>query len=285
MVVFHWSLCNSKYPQVTTTLLADLKNNVVWMVSIFPPISNCSNRLSNTFETFPSAPTRIGITITYIFHSFSLVWWSPNICLSFNFLLFSFCGPLNRQNSISQQILFLFILFLIIPTSGLLDGIRWSIFISISQRILCVSFSWTDFGLCIYHLILCSNFNLLHDSLWITFPTQSFIILYFFYSSLLYSITMFHFFLRITFTCVFRFSLWYNWSSWRFFFLCWYQKRFGFSLEVLFSLSSLFFNFRLLYFVLWLIMTLKNKQPSTLTWKKEAKVVFAQSIECQWKIE
>ena len=47
----------------------------------------------------------------------------------------------------------------------------WSVCMSISQGY--VSFSWTDSGLCIYHLAVWSNFNLLHSSLRITFPTQS----------------------------------------------------------------------------------------------------------------
>ena len=53
--------------------------------------------------------------------------------------------------------------------SGLLAGIRWSVCVS---KILCISFSITDSGLCIYHLIEWSNFNFLHNSRWITFPTQ-----------------------------------------------------------------------------------------------------------------
>ena len=37
-----------------------------------------------------------------------------------------------------------------------------------------VSFSWMDSVLCVYHLFVLSNFNVLHNSLWITFPTQSY---------------------------------------------------------------------------------------------------------------
>ena len=56
-----------------------------------------------------------------------------------------------------------------------------------SQRSLCVSFSRTDSGLCIYHLLEWSNFNFLHDSQWIPLPTQSFLVLYSFGASLLHS--------------------------------------------------------------------------------------------------
>ena len=55
-----------------------------------------------------------------------------------------------------------------------------------SQRSLCFSFSRTDSGLCIYHLFLWSNFNFLHNSQWITLPTQSCLVLYSFWPDLLH---------------------------------------------------------------------------------------------------
>ena len=56
--------------------------------------------------------------------------------------------------------------------SGLLVGMKWSVCISRSQRILRMSGTWTDSGLCTCHLLIWSNFNLLHNSQWMTFPTQ-----------------------------------------------------------------------------------------------------------------
>ena len=44
-----------------------------------------------------------------------------------------------------------------------------------SKRILCVSISITDSGSYIYHLSTGTNFNLWHNSKWITSPAQSFI--------------------------------------------------------------------------------------------------------------
>ena len=70
--------------------------------------------------------------------------------------------------------------------SGRLAEIRWSIWISKSHRNLCMSFSRTDSWLCIYHLYICSNFNFLHNSLWITLPTQSCLVLYSFCANLLH---------------------------------------------------------------------------------------------------
>ena len=67
---------------------------------------------------------------------------------------------------------------LIIIKSGLLAGIRWSVCLSKSHRSLCESFSRTGAGLCIYHLLVWSNWNFLHISEWITLPTQSCLALY-----------------------------------------------------------------------------------------------------------
>ena len=57
-----------------------------------------------------------------------------------------------------------------------------------SHMSLCVSFSRTDVGLCIYHLVVRSNFNFLHNSQWITLPTQSCLVLYPFCANLLRSL-------------------------------------------------------------------------------------------------
>ena len=74
--------------------------------------------------------------------------------------------------------------------SGYLDEIRWSIPISKSLRILCVSFSRTDYDLSVYHLVLWSNFNFLHNFQWVTFTTQSCQILNTFGVSLLESLAV-----------------------------------------------------------------------------------------------
>ena len=71
LMVFYWSLGDDKCSQVSRTfpsILADLNNAVVWIVSIRPPISNSSGTLSKPLETVPNALIRIDITV--IFHSF-----------------------------------------------------------------------------------------------------------------------------------------------------------------------------------------------------------------------
>ena len=72
--------------------------------------------------------------------------------LSFSFTLWS----AGRQSSLFGWFSFL----LTIIRSGRLTEIRLSVRISKSQRILCVSFSWTDSELWIYHLFEWSDFNL-----------------------------------------------------------------------------------------------------------------------------
>ena len=102
------------------------------------------------------------------------------------------------------------ILFLLISRRlKFLIGISESIWISKSQRILSVSFSMTDSDLCRYHLVVWSNFNLLHNSQWIIFLVQSCLVLYSFCASLLYWFTIWLIvlslttnFLRLQFCCV-----------------------------------------------------------------------------------
>ena len=73
LMVFHWSLSDSKSPQVSRTLLsilADLNNTVVWMISDRPPNSYSTSFLSKLLGTVPSVPITTGITITFMFNIF-----------------------------------------------------------------------------------------------------------------------------------------------------------------------------------------------------------------------
>ena len=72
-MVFHCSLSDCKSLQISWTLLgilADLSNAVVWMVFTCPLISKSSILFTNSLGIVPSVPTTIGITITFMFHSF-----------------------------------------------------------------------------------------------------------------------------------------------------------------------------------------------------------------------
>ena len=84
-MVFHWSLSDSKVPQVSSTLLtilADLDNAIVWMVSTRPVIFKFSSPSTNHLVTVPSA------TITLSFSTgFSILLQTPGTLLLLFLLL------------------------------------------------------------------------------------------------------------------------------------------------------------------------------------------------------
>ena len=175
-MVFPRSLSDTKSLQVSWTnlsILDDLNNASVWIVSIRLPISNSTSLLTKLQGTIPSAPITVGITVTLTFHSFffSSLAKFKNIVLSFCFLFFY--SVVWRQNPLFDWFSFLCLLL-----QSLLLGIRWSVLTSKSQILQCVLFYRTDSGLCIYHLVVWSNFNFLHNSRWITFLTQLCLVLY-----------------------------------------------------------------------------------------------------------
>ena len=149
-MVFHWSLRDSKSPQVSRTLLsilAILNNAVIWMVSTHLPTSKSSSPFSNPLVTVPNAPITIGIIVTCMFHSFfnSL---ARSRYLSFFSHSFSFILWWARTAKLTiLQILFF---LLIIIKSGLLAEIRWSMCMSKPHRSVCVlgqvlDCAWWDF--------------------------------------------------------------------------------------------------------------------------------------------
>ena len=108
------------------------------------------------------------------FHDPQIFHFSGNIQCSLDFFFFFFSPFLTRwcagtAKSTRWQVLF----FLLINSMTVLVGIGWSVWNSKSQIILWVSFSRTDSGSCIYHLLVWSNFNRLRYSRLITFPTHS----------------------------------------------------------------------------------------------------------------
>ena len=128
-MAFHWSLSDSKSPQIFWTflgILAVLNNVVVWMVSTRPPTSKSSSPFNNPLVTVPKAPIKIGMIVS-VFHNFfnSL---ARSRYLFFFSLSFSFTlWPAGTAKSTILQVLFF---LLIILRSGLLAEIRWSVCMS-----------------------------------------------------------------------------------------------------------------------------------------------------------
>ena len=95
-MVSHWSLSDSRSPQVSRTLLsilAVLNNVVAWMVSTRSLISKSASSFNKPLVTVPKAPIMIGVIVTCMFYSFfkSLARSSylSFFSLSFSFILWS----------------------------------------------------------------------------------------------------------------------------------------------------------------------------------------------------
>ena len=115
--------------------------------------------------TVPSAQTMPSCSTVLV------LWQCLSICPSFFFI----CGS-PRQKILQDN---KFFSSLINTWFGLQTGIKQPVCILKSLRILHISFSKMDLCLCIYHLVAWLKFNFLYNSKWITFPTQSCLVLYF----------------------------------------------------------------------------------------------------------
>ena len=130
LMVFHWSLSDSKCPQVSRTLLSILavfSNAVVWMVSTRPSTTKSSSPFNNPLVTVPKASITIDIIVTFMFHSFF-----NSLARSKYLSLFShsFSFILGSARTAKSTTLLIFIFLLIIIRSDLLAEIRWSFCIS-----------------------------------------------------------------------------------------------------------------------------------------------------------
>ena len=129
---------------------------------------------SRPSKTVPSSPIRI--TVTFIFHSCCFFFCSlaRSKYLTIFLLFFNFHSAVWRDGKTHDEAGSLFFLCCWLsfvhqrerqnPHTRyvLLVGIWWSVWIRKLQRILCVSFSGTGSGLKMYHLVVWSNFCLLH---------------------------------------------------------------------------------------------------------------------------
>ena len=93
MIVFHWSLSDSESPHVFRTLLCilvDLNNAIVWIISSSLLISKSSNSCTSHLVTVPSTWLTIGITVTFMFRWFLVLFQGP---CTFSFRFFSSKKP------------------------------------------------------------------------------------------------------------------------------------------------------------------------------------------------
>ena len=118
LMVSHWSLSDSNSPQVIRTLL-----------SILP---NPNNTVVWMVSNHPLISKSSSPYIKFLY-----------LCLLWLFLIHNLVGSLFS---------------LAITWSGRLAENRWTVCISKSQGCLCVSFSRTDAGLCIFHLFIWAIF-------------------------------------------------------------------------------------------------------------------------------
>ena len=144
------------------------------MVSTRPLISKSSSSCTNPLVTVLRIPLTIGVNVPLMLDSFFSSLAKSRYVYHFS-LSFSFTQWLTETGKfIIRKILFvlfvcffcffvcLFLLFFFtITSSGRVSEIILYFCISKSCKSLCVSFSWTDFGLCIYHLLLLLFFLLL----------------------------------------------------------------------------------------------------------------------------
>ena len=129
------------------------------MVSTRPPTAKSSSPYNNTLVTIPKAPITIGIILTSMFYFF-FKFSSKVEVLILRFTFFQFYSLVSRNSGVNNfaNSLFFFVYYI---RYGLLAEISCSVCMSKSNRSLCVSFSRTDTGLCMYHLFISSNLLLL----------------------------------------------------------------------------------------------------------------------------
>ena len=121
-------------------------------------------------------------------YSFMVLWQGLGTYLSFCFLWFPLCGLPGWQSSLFGWFFFFFCWVSLGPVVWPRLG---DLFVSQNPREFYATYSrWKDSGLHSYLFVVRLNLNFLYNSQWITFPTQSCLVLSSFCSSLLHSLIM-----------------------------------------------------------------------------------------------
>ena len=241
-MVSHRSLSDNKSPQVSRSLLsilADLNNVVVGTVYTCPLIFQSSSSVMNPLVTVPIV---IGISVTFMFHSFcfSVLLQGQGTFLSFWFLSALLCGQLERQSLLFDKFSFFFCCcwlsqgLVVWPSLG-------DPFVSQNPREVCASHFLGRILDCAY--TICSYGQI---SISCTIPSGSpsppgrvsscsFLLAYCIHQV---DDCSFHLYHLITYICNFlsrQFLLWYSPYV---VILCCYQKRFSFSFKASLSQPS-----------------------------------------------
>ena len=154
------------------------------MVSSRPLIAESSSPFNNIWG-LPKAP----ITTSKMSPSCSIVFFqfpSKVKILILLFTFFQFYSVVSRDSKVDNfpcSLFFCRLLLGLVFWSRLGDPFVWH-----SPIKVCVSFSRTDAGLYIYHLVVWSDFKFLDISQWITSPSKSCLVLYSFCGNLLHSL-------------------------------------------------------------------------------------------------
>ena len=174
-MIFHLSPIESNSPPVfrsPLSILTDLNNAVVCIVSVRLLISNSSRLFSKPVETVKSAPMQLVSRPLWCYITFFNLARTTNLFPFWHFFV-DFHSVVHRGDKVSYTQDPLFFSF-IITRSGFLSKCWWSVF---KCKSLSYLFNRTDSELSIYHLVVWANICFVHNSQEIIFPTQPFLFL------------------------------------------------------------------------------------------------------------
>ena len=163
-MVSHWSLSDSKSPHVFMTLLsilADINNAILWMVSTRPLNSKLSSPFINSFGDSTDRTNYHWYNCHFHIPQF---FQFPNKVklLIFLFVFFQFYSVVSQDSKVHNPTSSLFLMT--ITRSGRLDEIRWSVCISKSQWSWCVSIFQVRFWVVLIPLVHMIKFQFLLNS-------------------------------------------------------------------------------------------------------------------------
>ena len=145
---------SSQVSRIFFSILADLNNTVVWIVTSRLPITN-------SLKIALIAPVTVKITITFMFHSFfSSLTRSKNFSVFPISLVFTLLSARTVKSTNRPQVTFI---LLTVTWSSRLTRIWWSL--SQNPRELCASHFLGPILVCtFYQLVEWSSFNFLYNS-------------------------------------------------------------------------------------------------------------------------